>query len=48
VTEQDGLVMTWNCTGEVPSSNVGRGRVILLEFSEFCPVFSDGCWASLD
>jgi hypothetical protein len=40
VTEQDGVVMTWNCIGEVSSSNVGRGRMILFGVSRFCPVFS--------
>jgi len=48
MTEQDGVVMTWNCVGEVPSSNVGRKRMILFGFSRFCPVFSGRCWASLD
>ena len=41
--------MAWNCIGEVPSLNVGRGRVILLGFSRFFfSVFSGRCQASLD
>jgi len=48
VTEQDDVVMTWNCIGEVPRSKAGRGRMILLGFSRFCPVFSGRCWTYLD